>query len=83
MRAVKLLKNYGINNAGEVCGFDEAEAQKLIADGVAIPWPPAPAESAAGEGQPSAADLDAQAADQQAADATAGEAKPKKGRGAR
>jgi hypothetical protein len=87
MQAVRLKQPYKSNNTGEVCGFPAEEAQRLIAAGAAVPWPPAapPAateESAGartGDGQPSAADLDATEAERAAAEATE---KPRR-RGAR
>jgi hypothetical protein len=36
MRAVKLLAAYGSNNAGEVCGFPESVARKLLDRGLAV-----------------------------------------------
>lgn len=38
-KIVKMLKNYGNNNAGEQCGFSPAVADKLIAQGIAEPVP--------------------------------------------
>jgi hypothetical protein len=35
---VRLLKGVGNNNAGEVCGFTPAVAQRLIAKDAAIPY---------------------------------------------
>ena len=32
---VRLKRSYGLNNAGEVCGFDDYEAESLIAAGAA------------------------------------------------
>jgi hypothetical protein len=33
---VRLLKDYGVNFAGETCGFPEATAEALIAKGKAV-----------------------------------------------
>lgn len=36
---VKLKIPFGMNNAGEVCGFPLATAERLVKNGVAIYWP--------------------------------------------
>lgn len=36
MRAVKLLRPHKTNNAGELCGFPDAEAAALVASGAAL-----------------------------------------------
>jgi hypothetical protein len=40
---VRLLRSYGVNTSGDVCGFSDSEAKRLIALGVALPFE-APAE---------------------------------------
>lgn len=40
---VQFSKTCGLYNAGEVAGFDPAEADRYLKAGVAVPYPPAPA----------------------------------------
>lgn len=45
MAVLKLVKSYGSNVAGEMAGFDEATAEKLLAKGIAIHVTAAPVEA--------------------------------------
>lgn len=46
MRPLRLLKHFSRYNAGEIAGFEAAEAERLIAQGIAVDYKPdaAPAE---------------------------------------
>lgn len=36
MKAIRLLKAYGANNTGELCGFPDEKAQALIKAGIGV-----------------------------------------------
>lgn len=50
--AVRLLKPVGLNNAGEVCGFPEEKAERMVKAGLAVREGPkdTPADIEVGEG---------------------------------
>ncbi len=54
LKPVRFVHSHAPYNAGEVAGFDEATANRLIATGVAVPYAPEPpeVESAAMEAPP-------------------------------
>lgn len=58
MKAIRLLKAYGANNTGELCGFPDEKAQALIKAGIGVAeGSPAKAETAP-EPQPKPERLD-------------------------